>query len=99
MTGCKCFSENLERIREKVKDQIPADAADLSVEWENAAFFPGGGDYAPVNPRVRIEFREAKRGGGYRKNLTRDSVSMLCNFCPFCGRELGKNKGDGEVRS
>ncbi|HDY7638927.1 TPA: hypothetical protein RQK07_003323 [Vibrio vulnificus] len=89
MSKCNCFSENLERIKEKVTAQLPEGATDLSVEWEGYSFFFSG-DHVPVNPRILIEYRKKKKDGTPAKNLTKDVVGMLCQYCPFCGRKLGE---------
>lgn len=94
MSQCKCFSEMIEKVKDQLMDQIPEDAVEVDFSWENTAFFPSGGDYSPVNPRVKIEYRKPKKGGGHAKNLTKDSISILCNYCPFCGRKYEKNQQD-----
>lgn len=92
MSECKCFSNMIEKVKEQLVSQVPDDAIEVDFSWQDAPFFLSGGDYAPVNPKVKIEYRKAKKGGGYAKNYTKESVSILCNYCPFCGRELGKDK-------
>lgn len=87
MSKCNCFDENLERIKERVIAQLPDDATDLKVEWEGYSFFFSG-DRVPVNPKVNIEYRKMKKDKTPAKNLTKESVRMLCSYCPFCGREL-----------
>ena len=93
MSKCKCFSEMLEKVKPQIEKAIPEGSADIDVSWQNLAFFPSGGDFAPVNPRVEVEYRKPKKGGGHAKNFTKDSVSILCNFCPFCGRKFEKSNG------
>ncbi|MBY7811632.1 hypothetical protein KW448_08230 [Vibrio fluvialis] len=90
MGKCNCFSENLQKIKDKVIEKLPEGALDVNVEWEGYSFFFSG-DYVPVNPRISIEYRKAKKDGTPAKNLTKESVGMLCKYCPFCGRELGQD--------
>lgn len=87
MSKCNCFDENLERIKEQVIAHLPDGATDLRVEWKGRTFFFSG-DRLPVNPRVNIEYRKMKKDKTPAKHITRDSVGILCSYCPFCGREL-----------
>ncbi len=88
---CNCFDEMLNRYREKVKEAISQNATELEVDWEGYSYFFGG-DYSPVNPRLNVSYRDAKRNGEPCTRKTKDQVRILCNFCPFCGRKLAKNE-------
>ena len=88
MSKCNCFEERLESVKPKIMAQIPTDAIDVDVEWENYSFFFGGGDYSPVNPQVKIEYRPLKKDKSPAKNLKKDTVSLLASHCCFCGRKL-----------
>lgn len=89
-TKCSCFSEYLEKVKEKVIPQIPEGSIEIHLDWQNRIFLLSGADYSPVNPKVEIEYRKAKKGGGFAKSMTRDTVSVMANFCPFCGRKYQK---------
>lgn len=95
MSKCKCFSEMIDKVRPQIMEAIPKGSVDIDISWQGMVFFPSGGDYAPVNPRVEVEYRKPKNGGGHAVRFTKDSVSILCNYCPFCGRKLMKNKEEG----
>lgn len=96
MSACKCFDETLDKVREKLTaNRVPEGSVDVSINWKGYSFFFSG-DYVPVNPEIEIEFRKPKVGGGHAKNFTRDSISILCNYCPFCGRKLEKAGKESE---
>ncbi|WP_138438548.1 hypothetical protein [Marinobacter alexandrii] len=92
-TKCNCFSEYLEKVKEKVSPQIPEGADEVSFVWQNRIFLVSGADYSPVNPRVEVEYRKPKKGGGFAKGMTRDTISIMANYCAFCGRKYEK-EGD-----
>jgi len=86
---CKCFEETLERLKDHVKkEKVPEGACDFNIEFEGATYFFIGGDYSPVNPKVKYEYRLPKKGGGYRANMTKGDSIVIASFCCFCGRKL-----------
>lgn len=89
---CSCFDDNLNRIKDHVLKQIPQGSKDIDFNWQNHTFFINGGDYSPVNPKVLIEYREPKKQGGHKTNLTKKEMSMIADYCCFCGRKLCKNE-------
>jgi len=91
MSGCKCFSNMLDKVKEQLMPQIPEGATEVDFRWQDATFFLDGGDYSPVNPKVQVKYRKPKKGGGHAKSVTKDSISILCTYCPFCGRKLDKD--------
>ena len=95
MSKCECFSKNLKMVKERVESKIPRDVSDLNVEWDNSSFFLGG-DYSLVNPKINVSYRAKKKNGTPAKNLTRDSFSLVADFCCYCGRKL--DKSDKEKR-
>ena len=84
---CNCFAEKLILITDHIKPKLPEKYTDLNIEWEGYSFFLDGKPHVPVNPKVRIEYRRFKRDGEPKVNLTKDSVSMLARYCPFCGED------------
>lgn len=84
-TMCKCFDEKLKLITDHVKGQLPEKHTDLNINWEGYSFFLDGKLHVPVNPRVRFEYRGFKKNGDPKANLTKDSLTMLARYCPFCG--------------
>lgn len=89
---CNCFSEYLEKVKEQVIPQIPEGSDEVHFNWQNRVFLISGKDYSPVNPKVEIEYRKPKRGGGFAKGMTRDTVSIMANYCAFCGRKYQKDE-------
>lgn len=87
---CNCFEERLALIEEKVLEQLGEDAADINVEWQNLNLFFGGGDHSPVNPKIEITYMPRKKNGELSKNVKRDKVTILADYCIFCGREYQK---------
>lgn len=87
---CNCFDDNLALVKEHALKQIPEGAIDVDVRWASYSYFLSG-DYSPVNPKVNVEYRQAKTKGGHRTNLTKDQVSMVASFCCYCGRKLKKS--------
>ena len=90
---CECFNEYLFKVQEQVMPQIPEGAAEISFSWQNRVFLMSGGDYSAVNPKVEIEYRKPKKGGGFAKGMTRDTISIMANYCAFCGRKYQKDGG------
>ncbi len=88
--SCNCFDEGLGRAKAHIKDSLPETAIDLLVTWESCAFFFSG-DHVQVNPKLNISYRKIKKDGTPARNLTKDSMTILCSYCPFCGRELDKS--------
>ncbi|HFD4079508.1 hypothetical protein P3632_22015 [Vibrio parahaemolyticus] len=91
MSKCNCFEENLNKIKEHIKEDLPSDITEFKANWDGAAFILSG-DRVPVNPKVNYEFRGTKRDGSPAKRLTKVSVRVFCSYCPFCGRKLGEEK-------
>lgn len=84
---CNCFAEKLVLITNHIKPELPEKYTDLNIDWEGYSFFMDGKPHVPVNPKVRIEYRGFKRNGDPKVNLTKDSVSMMARYCPFCGED------------
>ncbi|ATC93488.1 hypothetical protein [Pseudoalteromonas tunicata] len=87
--SCKCFDEYLAAVREKIVNNLGDNAIDTKVEWSNTTWILGG-DYAPVNPQVKFEYRKIKKGGEIAKGITKDCITVSANFCCFCGRKYQK---------
>ncbi|MFV0511911.1 MAG: hypothetical protein ACK5M8_22060 [Shewanella algae] len=87
---CNCFQDLLEKVKSHLKDKIPEDATEFEANWENSALILSSGDYSSVNPRINYSYRKVKRDGTNAKSLTRNSVSVFCDYCPFCGRKYEK---------
>ena len=88
---CECFDEMLNVVKEKVV--IPEGSKDVSFQFEGYAYFLGGGDFSPVNPRVLFEYRQPKKEGGHRVNKTKGDVIVSAKFCCYCGRKLRGSEG------
>lgn len=91
MSKCTCFKDNLARIEEHVRKDLPGNITEFKASWAGEAFFFSG-DRVPVNPSVNYEYRDVKKDGSPAKRLTRKSVSIFCSYCPFCGRKLGEEE-------
>lgn len=90
--NCNCFGETLERVKSKLMERIPEDATQVNFEWEGYSFFMDGKPHVPVNPKVLVEYRGVKRNGEPKANLTKDSVSIMARYCPFCGFDTKKDE-------
>ena len=90
MTKCNCFSENLEKVKEKVIKDMPKGASDINIWWDGGSLFFSG-DYSPVNPKINTSYRAKKKSGEPAKNLTKSSLSLFAEFCCYCGRKLKKS--------
>lgn len=86
---CKCFDTVLGQVQAKM--DIPIDAADIEVDWQNKLWCLSEKDMSPVSMKIEASYRAAKRGGGIAKNTTRKSVSVFPSYCPFCGRKYGRD--------
>lgn len=91
MSKCTCFNDVLEKVKTHIREKLPADATEFDAEWENVSFVLASGDFPLVNPRIKYEYRQMKRDGSPAKNLTKDSLTMFCSYCPFCGRKYEKD--------
>lgn len=89
---CNCFGDFLEKVEPKLKEQIKGEFVDFNASWVGHSFFFSG-DYCPVNPKIEVSYREFKRNGELKQNVTKQQVSILCSYCPMCGRKL-KHKGE-----
>ena len=90
---CKCFDETLERIKTYLEKKLPGGSCDFRVEFEGYSLFMSGGDYSPVNPKIKYEYRAPKKRGGHRANMTKSETTVMASFCCFCGRKL-EGKGN-----
>lgn len=93
MSKCNCFSNTLDRMKDRVIEEMPKDAINLEIDWKGSALFFSG-DHVPVNPKIAYSYRDMKKDGTPKANRTKGEVSILCNYCPLCGRKLGEDKGD-----
>lgn len=75
-------------MEDHIKKDLP-EHTDFDIDWEGYSFFFSG-DHVPVNPKIKYEYRGYKKDGSPMKGLTKRSVSMLSNYCPYCGRKLGE---------
>ncbi|MFT6789674.1 MAG: hypothetical protein ACJAVX_003056 [Pseudoalteromonas rhizosphaerae] len=93
--ACNCFTETLNRVKEHLTEQgkIPADAIDVSFGWQGQTYMLSGGQYAPVNPKIEVKFRAAKKSGGHARNLTKNELLIAASHCCYCGREYQRNNG------
>ena len=87
---CDCWDDMLNKVKEAVADKIPEGSADKAISWKDETFCLTSADVAPVNPRVRWEYRAPKKSGGHCKNMTRDEVIIAANYCAFCGRKYDR---------
>lgn len=95
MEKCTCFDDMLKALKDHIETNLPSGATELKVSWENMAYHRlSEDDYSQVNPRVNISYRQQKRDGTPAKNLTKDTVAIFCNYCPFCGRKYGKENNE-----
>lgn len=92
MAKCNCFEETLERLKEHIAPQIPQGAIDLKIDWDGRTFMLSKGEFAPTNPKVKIEYRAPKKGGGHAVNLKKDSVNITASHCCFCGNEYEREE-------
>ena len=95
MSNCDCFTKTLERVGEKLKAQIPEkEAATLNAEWQNAALiFEGNTMVMKVSVPVAYNYQKFKKSGEPHKNVTKDTINILMNYCPFCGGGLKLDEG------
>jgi hypothetical protein len=91
--ACTCFDDILNRAKVTFREQIQAEVSEFNVKWMGYSYFLSG-DYCPVNPELEITYRELKRCGEPKVNLTKKKVAITCSYCPMCGRELAKNGGE-----
>lgn len=93
---CNCFNEHLERIRQKVIDDILPDNADrstLDLDWSNKIFRFDG---KPNNVMLKLdcEYQRVKKDGTPYRNKTKHPLSIDMAFCPFCGTPFKEIEND-----
>lgn len=91
--ACNCFDDVLNRAKVELKKRVKGEITEFDVSWMNYSFFMSG-DYCPVNPQLEMSYRELKRSGEPKANLTKKRISITCSYCPMCGRELAKTGGE-----
>ncbi|MGI2095505.1 hypothetical protein [Shewanella glacialipiscicola] len=84
---CNCFEDFLEKAKPALKELIKGEFIEFNAGWVGHSFFFSG-DHCPVNPKIEISYREFKRNGDQKQNFTKQQISILCSFCPMCGRKL-----------
>lgn len=90
---CNCFDDLLSRAKVELRKQVNDDVTEFDAKWINYSFFMSG-DHCPVNPKIELTYREIKRSGEPKANLTKKQISILCSHCPMCGRKLAGSGGD-----
>ena len=84
---CECRSTLEDRLREKVRGQLPEGARSFSGHLEGYAFIMGEGNSLGMQPVMpfRVEYEAPKkRGDGFAKK--KQTFNITANFCPFCGK-------------
>ena len=84
MTKCNCFEKSLEQVKKHVLDHIGA-VTEFEAEWVGSSFFLDGKDHVPVNPKVKYEYRGLKKDKTPKANKTKDEITLMARYCPFCG--------------
>jgi hypothetical protein len=92
MPRCNCFEEMLDKVKEHIAPKIPAGAIDVNIDWDGRTFVLSKGEYAPVNPKVKIEYRAPKKAGGHTVNLKKDTVTMTASYCCYCGNKYEREE-------
>ena len=90
---CNCFDEVLLKMKKKVFEKLDGTPfKDLEVKWKDYSFFLDGKPHVPVNPKIKIEYRRFKKNKEPMVNLTKDEVSIIARFCPFCGEDTKESE-------
>ena len=90
---CTCWDDMLEKLKEQIMPQIPEGSTDIEIRWDNSVWVLSNRDIPPVSPKLLTEYREPKRGGGHRRNLTKKENFIVCKYCTFCGRKYETEEG------
>lgn len=80
---CNCFDEMIEAARKPLEGKN-----ELNVKWQNRVYFLSEKPNAPVVLKIEREYRGVKVNGQPCKNKTKDAVSAILKYCPFCGVEI-----------
>ncbi|MCK4500238.1 hypothetical protein KAU11_07060 [Candidatus Babeliales bacterium] len=85
---CNCFENTLERIRDKIKENIPTNAIEYECDWKGKVFrFDGG---LGIGLYVEYEYRNIKKDSTPYANKKRESNFIALSYCPFCGEKIVK---------
>lgn len=87
---CTCFDDKLDVAKEHFGRVMQGDVTELDARWKGYSYLSG--DYCPVNPSIELTYRELKRNGEPKANLTKQLVIITCEYCPWCGRKLEKGR-------
>ncbi len=90
MSECSCFETMLEKVKECIASKLPEGATEFNANWEDSTLLLCGSDHVPVNPRIAYRYRAIKKDQTPAKNLTKDSLVIMCSYCPFCGRQINR---------
>lgn len=77
---CECFKKITDSIEDELKGKN-----EVKVKWQNRTFFLDGKYHAPTTLKVETEHRQTKVDGSPYRNLTKNTISCILKFCPFCG--------------
>ena len=82
---------------EALPGQLPEGHTDLRVSLTGYALMmgDGGAKSRQVMP-ISIEFRAPTRAGAMKDK--KQSMSMVANFCMFCGEKYDKESGDTQPK-
>lgn len=81
---CNCFNEQLERVKAHVAKEHPK-AVEIGVSWKDRIYCLDGKPRTPVHPRVLIEFQDFKRDDTLKARKTKQEITIMGDYCPFCG--------------
>ncbi|MBB5320444.1 hypothetical protein [Marinobacter oulmenensis] len=90
MSECKCFDEVLAKVANKLRGRIPeSESASFKADWQNKTIVFGEEELTTkIGLPISYEFQKIKKSGEPHKNLTKDSINVFMNYCPFCGTSL-----------
>jgi len=85
---CDCFETTLEKISEKIKENIPKKAIEYKCDWKGRVLrFDGG---LGVGLYVESEYRNIKKDSTPYANKKTVSNFVALSYCPFCGEKITK---------
>lgn len=99
MTMCDCRSKNEERLTEHFAKQLPEGATGLKVSLGGYAMIFSGPVSMKNYSEVTATYSSPTKGSAKKPSRMREqkeTVSLLGNYCMFCGEKYDKDKPEAE---
>jgi hypothetical protein len=92
--NCECKKRMEDLIRDRMQDDLPEGARDLSVHLQGYGLVIDGGKASTRQCMpAQFAYMAPKKGGG--EKLVKGTTNMVATYCMFCGKKYPREKADG----